>query len=62
MICSSFSAVVYAGLPLAARHVVDLADGAGAALPEDAQDRQLGVGRSRGGGSGHGREYLRTPS
>ena len=34
--------------------VVNLAHGAGAPLPEDAKDRQLGVGRLRNGGSGHG--------
>ena len=40
------------GGPLAATSdVVDLPDGAGAALPEDAQDGQLGVGRARAAGS-----------
>ena len=39
------------GRALAAEDVVHLPDGAGAAVPQDAQDRQLGVGRSGGGGS-----------
>ena len=34
---------------LAREQIVDLAHGAGAAIPQDAQDGQLGVGRSRGG-------------
>jgi hypothetical protein len=32
-------------LAIGGKHVMDLADGAGAACPEDAKDVELGVGR-----------------
>src|SRR5688500_12539402 len=48
--------------PFAQEHVVDLPDGRRPALPQQAEDGQFGVGRSWGYVSGHGPQYLRTPS
>src|SRR5262245_37078396 len=41
-------------LPVPGEHLVDLAYRTRPALPENAQDGQLGIGRARDGGSGHG--------